>query len=76
VLALEHPHQGRRRRGRAAKKWPTPLQVLLIAERAAILSGRADDFVMVTTIGWTGMRWAEVQGMQREFLTRELYQLA
>jgi integrase len=49
--------------------------VLLIAERAAVLSGRDTDFVLVTTIGWTGMRWAEANGMQREYLFDDYYQL-
>jgi integrase len=66
---------GRVKRGRAAKKWPTPLEVVLAAERASVLSGRTLDFVMVVTFGWTGMRWAEVQGMQREFLRKEFYEL-
>lgn len=66
---------GRTNRGRARKKWPTPLEVLLAAERASVLSGRDLDFVMAVTIGWTGMRWAEVQGMQREYLTPEYYEL-
>jgi len=59
---------GRVGRGRAAKKWPSSLEVVLAAERISVLSGRDLDFAMVVTIGWTGMRWAEVQGMQRKYL--------
>lgn len=66
---------GRRRRGRSAKRWPTPLEVLLIAERAAVLSSRDTDFVLIVTIGWTGMRWAEAIGMQRQYLSKEYYEL-
>lgn len=62
---------GRRHRGRAGKKWATPLEVLLIAERVAVLSGRATDFVLVVTIGWTGMRWAEAIGMERQYLRHD-----
>jgi hypothetical protein len=38
--------------------WVTPLQALLVAERTALLSGRDDDFTMVVTIAYTGLRWA------------------
>jgi len=62
---------GRIKRGRAAKKWPAPEDVVLAAERAALLSGRDLDFVMAVTIAWTGMRWAEIQGMQREYLLKD-----
>ena len=37
--------------------WATPLQALLVAERAALLSGRDEDFTMVVTIAYTGLRW-------------------
>jgi len=53
------------RRRTPERKWATPLEVLLIAERAAILSGQDDDFVLVVTKGWTGMRWGEVVGLER-----------
>lgn len=66
---------GRRRTGRAGKTWPTPLEVLLIAERLAALSGRDVDFVLAVTLGWTGMRWAEALGMQRQYLRETFYEL-
>lgn len=47
------------------KKWATPLEALLIAERAAALSGRDDEFLLVVTIAWTGLRWAEILGLER-----------
>jgi hypothetical protein len=31
--------------------------VLLVAERAALLAGRDDEFTLLVTIGYTGMRW-------------------
>lgn len=46
------------------KIWPTPLETLLGAERAALLSGRDDEFILVVTIGWTGKRWGEAIGLE------------
>ncbi len=46
--------------------WATPLQALLVAERAALLSGRDEDFTMVVTIAYTGMRWGETIGLERD----------
>lgn len=65
-----------RRRGMAAsearaaaaeaelKPWTNPLQALLIAERAALLTGRDEEFVQVITMHYTGMRWGEVTGLE------------
>ncbi|MFV2172256.1 hypothetical protein ACFHW2_12275 [Actinomadura sp. LOL_016] len=50
------------------KKWLTPLEMLLLAERAAVLTGRPDDFVMWTVCGWCGLRWGELMGLQRPAL--------
>lgn len=44
----------------AAKVWPTPLQVVLLAERAALLAANEDVFVLLVAKGWTGLRWSEV----------------
>lgn len=41
----------------------TALGIILIAERAALLSGRDDEFVAVSTKGFTGMRWGELVGL-------------
>ena len=49
----------------------TPLQALLVAERAALLSGRDEDFTMVVTIAYTGLRWGEVIGLEREHVQRD-----
>jgi len=54
------------RRERAEKAWATPLQVLLIAERCATLSGRDADFVMIVTLAYAGMRWSEAIGFLPE----------
>jgi integrase len=58
--------KGQRRIERAEKKekvWATPLETLLIAERAAALSGMETDFVMILTVAYTGMRWGEIIGL-------------
>ncbi|WP_169792443.1 site-specific integrase [Actinoplanes rectilineatus] len=43
-----------------AKVWASPLQVLLIAERAAIISGGDSTFIADITIAYTGSRWGEM----------------
>jgi hypothetical protein len=65
-----------RRRGMAASEartaaaeaeqepWTDPLQALLIAERATLLSGRDEEFVELITMHYTGMRWGEVTGLE------------
>jgi hypothetical protein len=55
------PRNRGRRTGRRLDRgpqrvWVTPLQALLVAERAALLSGRDDDFTMVVTVAYTGLR--------------------
>ena len=50
------------------RAWATPLEVLLVAERAALLAGRDDEFTMLVTIGYTGMRWGETIGLERDLL--------
>ena len=47
----------------AEKVWSTPLQALLLAERAAALTGEETEFVMLLTIAYTGMRWSEALGL-------------
>ena len=42
--------------------------MLLIAERAALLSGRDDEFVAVVTMGFTGMRWGELVGLETRYV--------
>lgn len=69
--ALRQRNRGKRTGRRLAvsppRTWATPLETLLIAERAALLSGHDDDFRMLITIGYTGMRWGEAIGLEREF---------
>ena len=48
----------------ALEPWTSPLQALLIAERAALLSGRDEEFVQVITMHYTGMRWGEIVGLE------------
>ncbi|MEV3912695.1 LacI family DNA-binding transcriptional regulator [Streptomyces canus] len=58
-----------RSRDRGPEKVVTdPLGILLIAERASLLSGRDDEFVAVVTKGYTGMRWGEIVGLEVEFI--------
>jgi integrase len=60
-----------RSRSRGPEKVVTDaLGILLIAERAALLSGRDDEFVAVVLKGFTGMRWAEIVGLETEFVRR------
>ena len=51
-----------------AQPTATPLEVLLAAERAALLAGRDDEFTMLVTIAYTGMRWGETIGLERDLV--------
>jgi len=42
--------------------------VVLIAERAALLAGRVDEFVAVVTLGFTGIRWGELVGLETQYV--------
>jgi hypothetical protein len=56
---------------RASRKvWATPLQVLLIAERLAALTGRDEDFLLGITDGYTGTRWGEAIGLMPDYVLR------
>jgi integrase len=46
----------------------TALGVLLVAERAALLSGRDDEFVAIVLMGFTGVRWGEVVGLETKYV--------
>jgi integrase len=50
------------------KPWTTALQALLIAERAALLAGRDEEFTEIVTMHYTGMRWGEVVGLQELYV--------
>lgn len=61
-----------KRAGRSRARGPeksivNALEALLIAERAALLSGRDDEFVLVVTKFFTGMRWAELVGLETAY---------
>ena len=43
-----------------------------MAERAALLAGRDDEFTMLVMIGYTGIRWGETIGLERDLLLPEL----
>ena len=71
------PRNRGRRTGRGLDRspqraWATPLEVLLVAERAALLAGRDDEFTLLITIGYTGMRWGETTGLERDLLLPSL----
>ncbi|GGK11568.1 hypothetical protein GCM10010124_00230 [Pilimelia terevasa] len=62
-----------KRAGRSRNRGPEKvitdgLGVLLIAERAALLAGRDDEFVAIVLMGFTGMRWGEVVGLETQFV--------
>ncbi|MFJ1707848.1 tyrosine-type recombinase/integrase [Kitasatospora sp. NPDC088346] len=62
-----------KRAGRSRNRGPekvvtSALGILLIAERTALLSGREDEFAAVLLKGYTGLRWGEIVGLEREFV--------
>jgi integrase len=58
-----------RSQSRGAEKVVTDaFGLLLIAERAALLSGRDDEFVAVVLKGYTGIRFGELVGLETEFV--------
>jgi integrase len=62
-----------KRAGRSRVRGPekpitTPLGILLVAERAALLSGRDDEFIAVMLMGYTGLRWGELVGLELGYL--------
>jgi integrase len=90
-LRESNPAAKRRGRGRRAgrsrhrgpeKTVTDALGTLLIAERAALLSGRDDEFVAIVLLGYTGMRWGELVGLETAYvregkvrIERQLYEL-
>ena len=83
-IIARNPLPTPRRRGRIAPKrkqrkdgryeaTADPLGAFLIAERAATLSGRDDDFVLLTTKYWLGMRWSEVIGLEKRLVSSQIY---
>ena len=66
--AVRPRNSGRRLDRSPQRTWATPLEALLIADRAALLTGRDDEFTMLIMIGYTGMRWGETIGLERDLL--------
>ncbi len=62
---------GRSQRRAPEKTVTTGLGVLLLAERAALLSGRDDEFVALVTLGFTGLRWGELVGLETRYVRLE-----
>lgn len=56
------------RRQSKSKPWVTPIEGFNLAERAAVLSGRDDEFVELITILYTGLRWSESKGLDPDLL--------
>lgn len=72
LIAL-NPARLPRRRGKVAARaetppslWAEPEQVVAIARRLPDLTHRQDEYVLVLTMAYTGMRWGEVVGLERE----------
>lgn len=72
-LMHRNPAAHRRSRGRyinrqaSATRPPVivdPLTAFLIAERASTITGRDDEFILLTTMYYTGMRISEVMGVE------------
>ncbi len=59
---------GRSQHRGAEKVITNALGILLIAERAALLSGRDDEFLAVVLMGFTGLRWGEVVGLETQYI--------
>lgn len=51
-----------------AKAWASAFEALIVAERAAILSGFDTDFILTLTLAYTGMRWGEALGLRPEYV--------
>jgi integrase len=59
---------GRSRHRGPEKSVTNALGMLLIAERAALLSGRDDEFLAVILLGYTGIRWGELVGLEAAYV--------
>lgn len=71
-LIAANPVRRRRRRGRRhrgcpprEKVWAEPEQVLRVADQATLLGGYGCGLLVITA-GWTGARWGELAGLQRD----------
>jgi len=59
---------GRSRHRKPEKKITNALGILLIAERAALLSGRDGEFVAIVLKGFTGKRFGELVGLETRYI--------
>jgi integrase len=59
---------GRSRHRKPEKAITNALGILLIAERAALLSGRDDEFVAIVLKGFTGVRFGELVGLETRYV--------
>ncbi|WP_326646254.1 hypothetical protein OG884_16600 [Streptosporangium sp. NBC_01755] len=48
-------------------RWFTPNQALTITERVGLLAGRWDEALMFLLAAYTGMRFGEVRGLERQY---------
>ncbi|MDI3420405.1 LacI family DNA-binding transcriptional regulator [Streptomyces luteolus] len=69
-----------KRAGRSRDRGPEKvitdaLGILLTAERAALLSGRDDEFVATVLKGYTGKRWGEIVGLETEFVRPDAFRV-
>lgn len=72
VNPVTRPRGRGRRAGKARHRRPEKpvvdaLGALLIAERSAVLSGRDDEFILGVSLAWTGARWGELIGLERQY---------
>ncbi|MET9952357.1 LacI family DNA-binding transcriptional regulator [Streptomyces sp. NPDC006339] len=83
-LEGRNPARPRRGRGRRAGRSKTrtaekvitdALGALLVAERAAIMTGRDDEFVMVILATYTQMRWGEITGLEEKYVRDEVFRV-
>ncbi|GAB2773435.1 hypothetical protein GCM10027091_05800 [Streptomyces daliensis] len=83
-LITSNPAARRRGRGKRAgrsrnrgpeKVITDALGILLTAERAALLSGRDDEFVACILKGYTGKRWGEIVGLETEFVRPGMFRV-
>ncbi|GAA0907709.1 LacI family DNA-binding transcriptional regulator [Virgisporangium aurantiacum] len=62
-----------KRAGKHAQRGPekvivSTMELILLGERASLLSGRDDEFVAVVTKGTTGCRWGELVGLETKYV--------
>lgn len=68
--AVRQRKRGRKRKPAKVEKkvWAEPLQVLLHAERSALLTGWEGDFIMPLFVAYTGVRYGETIGLEPAYV--------